>query len=191
MERTQKTEIVNMCMIYKDGLVLVQDKIHDEWGGITFPGGHVEKDESFTDAVIREVFEETGLTITSPKLCGTKDWVNDDGSRYMVLFYKTDKFSGEIRSSVEGEVFWIPLEEMLLLENRLSLDMKDMVKVFVEDSLSEFFYYKENGEWKYCLKQKSPHLRAFLFRNYLSLFPSEKALPTASPRTIYLWFAAS
>lgn len=152
MERTQKTEIVNMCMIYKDGLVLVQDKIHDEWGGITFPGGHVEKDESFTDAVIREVFEETGLTITSPKLCGTKDWVNDDGSRYMVLFYKTDKFSGEIRSSVEGEVFWLPLEEMLLLENRLSLDMKDMVKVFVEDSLSEFFYYKENGEWKYCLK---------------------------------------
>lgn len=68
MDRTQKTEIVNMCMVYKDGLVLVQDKVHDEWGGLTFPGGHVEKDESFTDAVIREVLEETGLTVTSPML---------------------------------------------------------------------------------------------------------------------------
>ena len=53
MDRTYKAEIVNMCMVYKDGLVLVQDKAHDEWGGLTFPGGHVERDESFTDAVIR------------------------------------------------------------------------------------------------------------------------------------------
>ena len=55
MDRTQKIEIVNMCMVYMDGLVLVQDKVHDEWGALTFPGGHVEKVESFTDAVIREV----------------------------------------------------------------------------------------------------------------------------------------
>ncbi len=70
----------------------------------------------------------------------------------MVLFYKTDKFSGDLKSSEEGEVFWIPLEEMLSMGNRLSLDMKDMVKVFLDDSLSEFFYYKENENWKYCLK---------------------------------------
>ncbi len=152
MDRTQKAEIVNMCMIYKDGLVLVQNKIHDEWGGITFPGGHVEEGESFTDAVIREMFEETGLTISSPQICGIKDWVNDDGSRYMVLFYKTDKFSGDLKSSEEGEVFWIPLEKMLSMNERLSPDMKDMVKVFLDDSLSEFFYYKENEDWKYCLK---------------------------------------
>ncbi|MBQ7875238.1 MAG: 8-oxo-dGTP diphosphatase [Oscillospiraceae bacterium] len=152
MDRTQKTEIVNMCMVYKDDLVLVQDKIHEEWGGLTFPGGHVEKDESFADAVIREVFEETGLKIVSPVLCGIKDWVNDDGSRYMVLFYKTDKFSGELKSSDEGEVFWMRLDELLSAGGRLSLDMKDMIKVFLDDELSEFFYYKENGEWRYELK---------------------------------------
>ena len=140
-------------VVIKDNKVLLARHTYGSGKGLYIvPGGYVEFGEMPQDAVKREVFEETGLTITSPKLCGTKDWVNDDGSRYMVLFYKTDKFSGEIRSSVEGEVFWIPLEEMLLLENRLSLDMKDMVKVFVEDSLSEFFYYKENGEWKYCLK---------------------------------------
>lgn len=152
MDRTQKTEIVNMCMIYKDGLVLVQDKVHDEWGGLTFPGGHVERNEAFTDAVIREVLEETGLTITAPMLCGIKDWVNDDGSRYMVLFYKTNKFSGEIQSSQEGEVFWIQLDELLSMDDRLSLDMKDMIKVFLNDDLSEFFYYHENEKWKYILK---------------------------------------
>ena len=152
MDRTQRTEIVNMCMVKNGGLVLVQDKIHEEWGGITFPGGHVEKNESLSDAVIREVFEETGLLIESPVLCGTKDWVNEDGSRYLVLFYKTEKFSGELKSSKEGKVFWLSLEEMLSMESRLSMDMKDMIKVFLEDELSEFFYYKENGEWKYSLK---------------------------------------
>lgn len=152
MDRTQKTEIVNMCMVCKDDLVLVQDKVHDEWGGLTFPGGHVEKEEAFSDAVIREVFEETGLKIASPVLCGIKDWVNDDGSRYMVLFYKTDKFSGELKSSGEGAVFWMRLDEFLSAGDRLSLDMQDMVKVFLDDELSEFFYYKQNGEWLYELK---------------------------------------
>ena len=152
MDRTYKAEIVNMCMVYKDGLVLVQNKAHDEWGGLTFPGGHVERDESFTDAVIREVLEETGLTVTSPMLCGVKDWVNDDGSRYMVLFYKADRFSGELNSSEEGEVFWIPLDELLSMNDRLALDMKDMIKVFLDDTLIKFFYYKENGQWRYKLK---------------------------------------
>lgn len=152
MDRTYKAEIVNMCMVCKDGLVLVQDKAHDEWGGLTFPGGHVERDESFTDAVIREVLEETGLLVTSPMLCGVKYWVNDDGSRYMVLFYKADRFSGKLKSYEEGEVFWIPLDELLSMNDRLTLDMKDMIKVFLDDTLSEFFYYKENGQWRYMLK---------------------------------------
>ena len=152
MDRTQKTEIVNMCMVYNDDLVLVQDKTDEDYKGLCFPGGHVEIGESLVDAVIREVFEETGLDVVSPRLCGTKDWVNDDGSRYLALFYKTDKFSGEIRSSEEGNVFWIPLCELLSMGDRLSLDMLDMIKVFMDDDLSEFFYYKENEQWYYKLK---------------------------------------
>ena len=97
-------------MVYDDkGNVLVQDQIDENWGGLTFPGGHVKKGESFVDSVIREVYEETGLKIENPRICGTKDWPREDGSRYIVVFYKTNKFSGTLKSSDEGEVKWMPL----------------------------------------------------------------------------------
>ena len=147
-----KTEVIltNMCMVYKDGKVLVQDRLDPKWKGITFPGGHVEKNESFTDAVIREVWEETGLTISSPQLCGIKSWPREDGSRYIVLFYKTDQFTGELISSSEGEVFWADLDT--LTELSLASGMEDMLKVFLDDSLSEFYYYRDGDTWKYVLK---------------------------------------
>ena len=71
MSRTETVTLTNMCMIYDGDKVLVQQKVDDDYSGITFPGGHVEKGESFTDAIIREVFEETGLTISSPCLLYT------------------------------------------------------------------------------------------------------------------------
>lgn len=72
MSKYEKAELTNMCMIYDGaGRVVVQDKVGKSWGGITFPGGHVEKDESFVDSVIREVKEETGLDIQSPNCAGS------------------------------------------------------------------------------------------------------------------------
>ena len=150
MSRTEEVTLTNMCMIYDGSKVLVQEKIDDDYGGITFPGGHVEKGESFTDAVIREVFEETGLKISAPKLCGIKDWTNDDGSRYMVLFYKTDQYEGELISSDEGEVYWLELEEMKQIH--LADGMDKMLEVFLDDNISEYFFYKENGELMEQLK---------------------------------------
>lgn len=145
MARTEIVTITNMCMVYDGNKVLVQEKIDDDYCGITFPGGHVEKGESFTDAVIREVFEETGLKIASPQLCGIKDWSNDDGSRYMVLFYKTDKFEGTLSSSEEGEVRWIELGEMKRMN--LADGMDKMLEVFIDENISEYFFFKENGVW--------------------------------------------
>lgn len=150
MSRTETVIITNMCMVYEGSRVLVQDRVGQHFSGITFPGGHVEHGESFTDAVIREIREETGLTISNPQLCGIKDWMNDEGVRYVVLLYKTDHFTGELRSSEEGEVFWT--ERSDLLKMKLAKDMPDVFRVFFEDELSEFYYYKENGEWKHQLK---------------------------------------
>ena len=101
------------------------------------------------DAVVREVYEETGLTIENPVLCGTKQFQEDEDTRYVVFFYKANRFSGKLKSSNEGEVFWINRKD--LTRYPLSMDMEAMVQVMESESLSEFYYYKENGNWKYKL----------------------------------------
>ncbi len=150
MARIENVTITNMCMVFDGDKVLVQDKKDEDYAGITFPGGHVECGESLTDAVIREVFEETGLKISCPQLCGIKDWIQKDGTRYMVLLYKTDKFEGTVKSSEEGEVFWTTLEEMK--QKKMAYGMDKMLEVFLDEDLSEYFFYKENGKWIESLK---------------------------------------
>ena len=150
MERTETVEFVNMCMVRSGNKVLVQDRKKKDWPGITFPGGHVEQGESFTEAVIREIREETGLTISEPRLCGIKDWY-ENGLRYVVLFYKTEQFEGTLQSYDEGEVWWEDIDNLPNL-SLATEDMKDMLRVFVEDNLSEFFYRQDGDKWIYELK---------------------------------------
>ncbi len=147
MSRSEQAIFTNLCMVYDDaGNILVEDRLDPSWPGLCFPGGHVEPGEPFVESVIREVREETGLTIENPILCGTKQFQTEKGERYVVFFYKTNRFSGELKSSDEGKVFWIPRNT--LDQYTLCSDFLDMVKVFESDDLSEFYYYTENGDWK-------------------------------------------
>ena len=150
MPHSEQAIFTNLCMVYDDaGNILVIDRKKEDWPGVTFPGGHVERGESFTQSVIREVFEETGLTIEQPVLCGTKQFQTEKEERYVVLLYKSNRFTGTLRSSDEGEVFWIPRSS--LSQYPLSVDFADMIRIFEEDDLSEFYYYKTNNSWAYKL----------------------------------------
>ena len=146
MLREELTIITNMCMIYDKDKILVQNRLNPSWSGIAFPGGHVEKKESFVDSTIREIFEETGLTISNLKLCGIKQGIQKEGKyRYIVLFYKTNSFCGELRSSDEGEVFWINRKD---IDNYVLADgFKSMLEVFENDDLSENYHWYENNKW--------------------------------------------
>ena len=147
MARTEEAIFTNLCMVYDGaGNILVQDRKDPDWPGLCFPGGHVEPGESFVESVIREVWEETGLTVEDPTLCGTKQFQTKEGARYVVLFYKATRWHGQLRSSDEGEVFWIP--RGTLNQYTLCDDFEDMIRVFESDHLSEFYYYKEDGSWK-------------------------------------------
>ena len=146
MNRKQLATITNMCLVYSGDKILVQERNKKDWPGLTFPGGHVEKGENFIASVIREVKEETGLTIYDPLLCGMEEYKTDNNDeRYLILFYKTDKFEGELKSSKEGKVFWINKDDLLKYE--LSLDLDRIYKIMTDDTLSELIYEYKNGEY--------------------------------------------
>ena len=67
-------ELTNMIMIKnpENNCVLVQNRVK-YWKGVSFPGGHVEKGESFTESAVREVKEETGWTPQKDSIGYTKE----------------------------------------------------------------------------------------------------------------------
>lgn len=105
----KRIKLTIMCMVYnEDGSFLVENRIKQDWPGLTFPGGHVEDDEFIENAVIREMKEETGLTISNIEPRGYIEW-NDFGDdvRHLAMLFRTKCYSGSIQSSKEGDIFFI------------------------------------------------------------------------------------
>lgn len=150
MDRSERVVLTNMCMVCDGkGNVLVEERLDPDWPGIAFPGGHVEPGESFTESVIREVREETGLTIEAPRLCGLKQFLLDGGGRYIVFLYRADRFSGELVSSEEGRVFWMKRSELEKAE--LPVSFAQTLRVFEEYDLEEHYIHWEDGVLKWEL----------------------------------------
>ena len=151
MARMEEVELTNMCMVCDGkGNVLVQNKKGDRtWRGWNFPGGHVEQGEFVTPSLVREIREETGLTVENPKLCGIKEFQKEqDGKRFIVFLYVASRFSGELRSSDEGDVFWYPLSE-LKRSKKLADGFSEMLPVFTSEEISEVFY-TNNWDTVFC-----------------------------------------
>lgn len=99
--------LTNMCMIINEkGEVLVQNRVKKDWPGINFPGGHIENNESIIESCIREIKEETNLDIKNLINCGYYEW-NIENARHLCILFKTYDYSGELKSSNEGNVFFV------------------------------------------------------------------------------------
>ena len=147
--RTENVELTVLCLIQDGTRVLLQNRVKEDWKGYTLPGGHVEPGESFVDAVVREMKEETGLTISKPHLVGIKQFPIENG-RYIVLLFKATEFVGEVVSSEEGEMEWIELDNLSNIN--VVEDFYDLMRVFNEPDINEFQYTIEGDEWIMHLK---------------------------------------
>jgi len=102
-------ELTTMVMVENPatGEVLVQNRT-GKWPGWSFPGGKVDPGENFNDCAIREIKEETGLTISDLEYHGVVHWCNlENDNRYIVFLYKTQNYTGELIPEFEkGQNFW-------------------------------------------------------------------------------------
>ena len=154
MSRTERTELTVLCLIHTKEKYLLQDRVSADWRGYTLPGGHIEEGESIVDAVVREMREETGLTIKSPKLCGVKQFPLKDGEyssgRYLVFLFEATCFEGELKSSAEGEMHWVEKSELSRVN--LVADFADLIDVMTSDKYSEFQYIVNDKTWQVVKK---------------------------------------
>lgn len=149
MKRTENVELTTLCMVTDGDRILLQNRVKKDWQGFTFPGGHVEHGESFVDAVIREMKEETGLTVISPKLAGIKQFPIE-GGRYIVLLFKATQYEGELHSSEEGKMEWI--ERSRLSQIKTVDDFAELLKVMDDPDLTEFQYLVNGDDWTISIK---------------------------------------
>lgn len=112
--------LATLCYVKRDGhtLMVYRNKkandIHEgKWNGL---GGKFEAGESPEECVIREVHEESGLSIQHPKLCGLIMFPNFKGHDWYVFVFTATEFSGDLIDSPEGQLEWIKDEELTRLK---------------------------------------------------------------------------
>ena len=126
-----KSQLTTLCYIEENEKYLMlhrtkkdNDENHDKWIGV---GGHFEKGESPEECLVREVKEETGLTLHSFDFRGIVTFVSDENpAEYMCLFTSKD-FSGEMIQCNEGQLEWVDKSEVTNLNlwegDRLFLEL--------------------------------------------------------------------
>ena len=144
MRKTENVELTVLCLIEDGEKILLQNRVKKDWQGYALPGGHVEPGESFVDAVIREMKEETGLTVIEPRLVGVKQFPIENG-RYVVLLFKATKWTGNLHSSEEGQMEWIEYSHLSTVET--VDDFEQLLNVINSSELTEFQYLVSGDDW--------------------------------------------
>lgn len=146
MEETKKTRISHLnstaCYLKKDNKVLMI-KFSKKWGQVYAPpGGKFEAGESPLDCILREYYEETGLTLIRPRLQGISYW--HDKSEGIIFVYTAEKFEGTLKeTSEEGKLEWIEIENLT------------KIKQFEQNEKFTSYLFKDNMfEGKFVLDDK-------------------------------------
>lgn len=137
--------LATLCYVKRDGHTLMihrnkrPNDIHEgKWNGL---GGKFEAGESPEDCVIREIGEESGLTIRAPHLHGILTFTNFKGNDWYVFVYTAENFTGELLEDVpEGKLEWIRDDEIL------HLPLWDSDQVFLPWIAQEKFF---SGKFNY------------------------------------------
>lgn len=149
MSKQERVELTVLCLVHRGEELLLQNREKKDWQGWTMPGGHVEPGESIVDAVVREMQEETGLTVLHPRLCGVKQFPIE-GGRYLVFLFETEEFEGELRSSEEGKMQWI--RRSRLRDYTTVDDLDALLDVMLKPELTEFQYLVSGDDWTVRLR---------------------------------------
>ena len=146
------SELTTLCYIEQNGKYLMlhrnkkeNDVNKEKWIGV---GGHFELGESPEECLLREVKEETGLTLTSYRFRGVITFQYGDTLCEYMCLYTADGFQGEIISCSEGELSWVRKEEIPSL--KLWEGDKIFLKLLAEEA--PFFSLKLRYEGD-CLKE--------------------------------------
>lgn len=114
MERSPNTTLIyiekNESFLMLHRVKKEKDINKDKWIGI---GGHFEFQESPEDCLVREVMEETGLTLNSFEFRGVITFVSDDDPAEYMFLYTSSDFSGELKECDEGNLEWVPKSKLM------------------------------------------------------------------------------
>ena len=150
----------DMCMIEDLATcrVLVQHRLQKAtnlWRRLTFPGGHMEAGASITASTVRENREETGLTVSNLRMCGVVEWKvpekppktvwqdNIPNSKHIVFMFRTSTYTSELKSSAEGHMEWMTLDEMR--KGGLAPHMEEYIRVILEDEVPQAYGISGSG----------------------------------------------
>lgn len=144
--------LTTLCYIEKNDSYLMLHRVkkevdinRDKWIGV---GGHFLPDESPEECLLREVKEETGLTLTSWQFRGIVTFLSDEWHTEYMCLYTADGFTGDLISCDEGELEWVKKDDLMSLN--LWEGDKIFLKLLVEKD--EFFSLKLRYEGEYLVE---------------------------------------
>ena len=115
-KKKQRSPLTTLCYIEKDDSYLMlhrikkkQDVNEGKWIGV---GGHFEENESPENCLLREVKEETGLTLTSWRFRGIVTFIAKGWPTEYMCLYTADGFEGTLRECDEGELAWVAKKDV-------------------------------------------------------------------------------